>query len=521
MTGSLIALAAKGAQDTHLSYKPSMTYWKASYQRHTNFSQELLQGLMNGQIRTGGKLVHTFQRNSDLISRAYLVFDFNKLVDNRGGAATGNLFVGSNYYDTAANAAAAGDLRTNPVFDIGDGIRFVDAAGFLAINEIRLLIGGAEFDRYNGYCALMEYNSVTPSRRDPGEIVGIYASDSDAIAAHQQYFLSGANRFPVAPSTAPTETVRFYVPLYFWFSRLIRNKAIPQIALQYHQVTIELRIAQANELVKFVYNQVTAGGVTRNILTDAASNVNAITNPSNWSGGELVDCFIMYDGTFLDTRERKAFSCKSLEYLILQHQYQETSLTAGQSSYNITVNFNHPCTHLDYFLRRPIAGQLSNWTDWTGVMNPLTSIYNTNIRAIDVQGPDMPAINSSTTILFNNQSLQRPVHPRWYRLVDPKDHGAYSHDYFFYTIPFSLDLGEQESASDHTRMDVNPSGSYNLSRIDSVILQLTADGLADSNAVFAEGAWATTTGALTCFVMVQNYNQMKVAAGMAGLTFAS
>ena len=50
--------------------------------------------------------------------------------------------------------------------------------------------------------------------------------------------------------TVSTAIQRFYVPLQFWFNRN-PGLALPLIALQYHEVKLNLELRPANELDKW------------------------------------------------------------------------------------------------------------------------------------------------------------------------------------------------------------------------------------------------------------------------------
>lgn len=521
MSGSLIALSAKGAQDVHLTYKPQKTFWKHCHKRHTNFSIENLQGQFNGQIRLGGKLIHRVQRNSDLLSRTYVVLEFLKIADQRGTAGGVG---GSGYRQIEGDAIAAGGLTVEPVLDLGDGIRFIDNVGFMALEECRVLIGGHEIDKYVNYDAIIEEDLCFQERRRMGELVGAYATDADAIQASQAFQLSGASQGdPLAQGILPTDRIRFYVPLMFWYSRVQREQAIPMIGLQYHEVQLEFRIRRADELIKFVYNQDTQSPSVRDVSctsTDNAShpqsiNRGAVAGPQGgWLGGTLEDAFLIYDGVFLDTTERKAFSCRCLEYLIQQHQQQDASPAAGFTNNSVELNFNHPVSQVHYFWRLVCAELLGNYTDWSGYRNPPRRTL------IDILGDSTSG--ASLTLQLNGQNLYQPLDPIWHRLIQTKDHGGYKPDLFFYTVPLALDINRGESATDYLRPKY-PTGSVNFSRIDRVTVNSVADGVANSNIVFntATNQRQDATGPLYFHAMVKNYNIMKIASGMAGLYFAN
>ena len=102
-----------------------------------------------------------------------------------------------------------------------------------------------------------------------------------------------------------------YVPLEFWFCRNI-GLALPLIALQYHEVKINIEFA-----------------------TDAK----AVTNAELWA-----------DYIFLDTDERRRFAQLSHEYLIEQVQFTGSesipSFSSGTKTVNAKLSFNHPVKEL-------------------------------------------------------------------------------------------------------------------------------------------------------------------------------
>jgi hypothetical protein len=103
--------------------------------------------------------------------------------------------------------------------------------------------------------------------------------------------------------TAPNvNTKTHYIPLRFWFNRN-PGLALPLIALQYHEVKINMTLNPAR----------TAGNVT---MSDAKLLVNYL---------------------YLDTDERRRFAQVSHEYLIEQVQH-----TGVETEGPVDMNFNHP-----------------------------------------------------------------------------------------------------------------------------------------------------------------------------------
>jgi hypothetical protein len=94
---------------------------------------------------------------------------------------------------------------------------------------------------------------------------------------------------------------KVYIPLRFWFNRN-PGLALPLIALQYHEVKINVEIGH--------------GAANNNGLADAKLLVNYL---------------------YLDTDERRRFAQVSHEYLIEQIQH-----TGVENKAKINMNFNHP-----------------------------------------------------------------------------------------------------------------------------------------------------------------------------------
>jgi hypothetical protein len=51
MGGGLVQLAAYGSQDVYLTTNPQITFFKAIYQRSTNFAMESIPQLVDGNIK--------------------------------------------------------------------------------------------------------------------------------------------------------------------------------------------------------------------------------------------------------------------------------------------------------------------------------------------------------------------------------------------------------------------------------------------------------------------------------------
>ena len=126
---------------------------------------------------------------------------------------------------------------------------------------------------------------------------------------------------------AKAEATTLYVPFQFWFCRN-PGLALPLIALQYHEVKINVEFRPIDECLWAINTSLTTG-------------VKASTAYSK----SLVAASLYVDYVFLDTDERRRMAQNPHEYLIEQLQFTGDE-SIGSSSNKINLNFNHPCKEL-------------------------------------------------------------------------------------------------------------------------------------------------------------------------------
>jgi len=193
MSGGLMQIVARGAQDKYLSVDPEITFWKTMHRRHTNFAMESIEQTFNGSVSSNGKVSATISRNGDLVHRVWLEID----LPGTGGAIAGG---------TSTSTST--------------GTRSGDETVYDAIDNISIEIGGTRCDRHYG--AWMKYwdELSCPAGKRGGLDSLVKVKKVDAV------------------DTA-TATQKLRVPLSFWFCREA-GQALPLIALQYHEVKINV-----------------------------------------------------------------------------------------------------------------------------------------------------------------------------------------------------------------------------------------------------------------------------------------
>ena len=462
--GGLMQLVAYGAQDVYLTGNPQITFFKVVYRRHTNFAMESIENPFNGSPGFGRKVTCTIQRNGDLIYRMYL----------------------------QATLPAVTLATTD---GSGAQFRWLNWVGHNLINSVEIEIGGQRIDKHYGIW-LQIWNELT---QEAGKQAG-YAKMVGNVPELTNLIVQGGegcdsdcyagepNAAQEVGSCAPAYTL--YIPLQFWFCRN-PGLALPLIALQYHEVRINLEFENIQNLCWDITPQITSNAHT---IRDRVSNSN------------LVAASLYVDYIYLDTDERRKFAQVSHEYLIETLQFTGSeSITS--SSNKLKLNFNHPCKELIWVVQRdsftscddtivnPWKGQQPfNFSDWWD-RSVLESGYSvTRVEGMAGKNPVVTAL-----LQLNGHDRFQVREGRYFNEVQPYQHHTNIPAVGINVYSFALQPEQHQ-----------PSGTCNLSRIDNTTLLLVVS----NNAV-----GATTSSSV--YVYATNYNVLRVMSGMGGLAYSN
>jgi hypothetical protein len=315
MTGGLMQLVAYGAQDVYLTGNPQITFFKVVYRRHTNFSIEAIEQTFNGTADFGKKVTCTVSRNGDLINRIYLQVTLPRVEST----------VSSAFF------------------------RWVNFIGHFLIKSVEVQIGGQRIDKqYGDWLTIWNELSLPP---------GLKAGYDNMVGNTVALTGTGLQR---------TEATCLYVPLQFWFCRN-PGLSLPLIALQYHEVKIELEFRPKAECYVSTAGSLNSCGVSVNGTLDA------FCVPSL----EYATLFIDY--IYLDTDERRRFAQTSHEYLIEQLQFTGDESTVN-TNVKVKLNLNHPVKELIWVVQRDDVVKLgyNQWNNYTDDFDADSGYYNVN-----------------------------------------------------------------------------------------------------------------------------------------------
>ena len=461
--GGLMQLVAYGAQDIYLTGNPQITFFKVVYRRHTNFAMEAIEQTFNGTANFGKRVTCTISRNGDLIHRIYL-------------------------------QATLPQVTLQASDGSGAQFRWLNYVGHNLINSVELEVGGQRIDKHYGDW-LHVWNELT---QEPGKQSG-YAEMVGNVPELVNLLVQGGegcDNYCTGGEPGASSEVRncapeytLYIPLQFWFCRN-PGLALPLIALQYHEVKINLEMTDVKYLC---WDNVTGTATNGAIKTRVAST-------------GLVSASLYVDYIYLDTDERRRFAQVSHEYLIEQLQY--TGAESVTSSNNkIKLNFNHPTKELVWVVQRdsfvacddvtPAAWkgmQPFNYSDWWD-RSVLDSGYS--LTRVEGLAGNNPVVTAKIQLNGHDRFSEREG--KYFNLVQPYQHHTNVPAVGINVYSFAL------KPEDH-----QPSGSCNFSRIDNATLLLTLT----NNTV-------SSTNTAKVRVYAVNYNVLRIMSGMGGLAYSN
>ena len=310
MGGGLIQLVAYGSQDMYLTGNPQITFFKAVYRRHTNFSIESISQTLTGTADFGGDLKAVLSRAGDLIHKMYLEITLPEIQLSNGLNST---------YAVA--------------------FRWLNWIGHILLKEVKISIGGQEIDKHSG-----EWLHIWNELTQKAEKAEAYAEMVGNVPKLTQIYSSNSSS-----STSTIDAYTLYIPLQFWFNRN-PGLSLPIIALQYHDIEISIELETLDKCMWGHMIQHTSGTTT---VTDynVAQGSSIFTSSTGFTSSttpSLSSVKLYVDYIFLDTAERQRFSQVAHEYLIEKVQTKiNRDITTNTTSTSISLNaLSHPVKEL-------------------------------------------------------------------------------------------------------------------------------------------------------------------------------
>ena len=374
MAGGLMTLAAIGAENIILNGNPKKTFFKAKYNKYTNFGMQRFRidfkGLRQLKIHEQTDMKFIIPRYADLLHDTYVVVNLPNIYS-------------SVYWPSTSTKGSTYDKRDySETFEFrGAGYEFkwIENIGAQMIQRITITGGGQILAQYSGefleclkerdYSKTKKelWNKMTgniPELNDPGNAYGnvnVYPS-----VCYRE------NESNVEPSILSRQLI---IPIEPWFG--VQSKtALPLVAIQYSEIAINITFRPVKELYRirdvedipfqFPYIAPDPGNDLHSFYRfiqppqDASSAV--YTNKrTDWNA----DVHLLANYIFLDKDERSWFAETEQQYLVQQVFEREYFNVVGTISSEINSRDLVP-SYMWRFRRNDayMRNEWSNFSNW-------------------------------------------------------------------------------------------------------------------------------------------------------------
>ena len=330
MAGGIMQLTARGAQNIYLNDNPQITFFKKVYRRHSNFALENINAKFDFIPSFRGNNIMAslkIPRSGDLVRNIYLKLVLPSVTDNGNFLWTRNI-------------------------------------GSEIINKINLFVGGNLIDTVPEHWITI-YNELTLDENKKNIFNELTGNIYDL---HSKY------------GNKSSKTL--YIPLPLFFSKS-PGIAIPLVALQYHEV--ELQIEFKN-------------------ITDLYTGTPAETL-------DIDDISLDIEYIFLEKEERDRFARVDHQYLIDTVQFTKFSGISTNSI--LELNLQHPIKEFIFVLQKD---------DINNVESKQHSNFTNNISD-ELEGND---ILISGKLQINGNDRFQEVNLEHFKLIQPFQHHSSS-----------------------------------------------------------------------------------------------
>ncbi len=406
MTGAILQVSALGPQDQYLYGDSEATLFKKPYKRVTPYASTHIAQNFSGSVDFGRKVSATVSRSADLVHRVY--------------------------------------VRVNLPALTGSGTQaWVRNVGNVMIKEVEFQLGSVTIDKHYG------------------QWLHIWSELTESASKENTYNVMIGNTTDLTTEASSVPAKTLYVPLRFFFCQDI-GMALPLIALQYHEVKINVEFRPFSEL------HVSSSGV--------------VTTPT------LTNADLLVEYIYVSVDERRRFAQTAHEYLITQLQHTGSE-SFSQTNINPRLNFNHPCSAVVFVAQldsnvqsvASAGGNANRWTDFTD-----------NGSGPNPYEGDSPLVSGK--LQLNGMDRFDVMGSGYFNLLQPYEH--------FTRGPAE---GIYVWSAAEAPEEYQPTGSINFSKIDVATLNLTL----------------SSSAAVKLYVYAMNRNVMRVISGMGSLVYAS
>ena len=459
--GALLQLVAKNEIDNYLiDQSLKTTIFNNSIKKITNFSEVPFSFYTTGSSTWGDTIRFRINKVGDLLTHMYLVLKLP------------NLSV-EDIHDC--------DPSDNNIRDSTLRVKWNDYIGNTIIENVILRIGGQKIDEMSG--EYLQFHT---------ELYDLCWSKLCMVGHH--------NSLTFPQTTIEEQYV--YIPLRFFFCNDV-TKALPVIALEYHEIEVEVKL-RSWDYSHLVLSQVNNyDGVSTEVSKNNFSHTDFHITKKDFTDIRL-DCNFI----FLDEVERISMVKKRHEILITQTQKLVVQCNKSDAIY---LNFTNPIKDLIFAFQRNDYFNLGEILNYSG--KPLFIPLNGGSIEPDItdrlwnQIPDKHLLENMSIEFNGIERVPTRDYKYWHYVQNYENYRTkMEHNVYMY----SFGLNNKENM-----------GSCNFSMIDSVRLNIELSK-PTSYPFLINTSKTITVGPnnnITAKIYANNYNIFVIEGGMGGLLY--
>ena len=408
MTGGLMNLVAYGPENLLFNGNPKKTFFKATYQKYSNFGLQRFridyEGTKDINTKTGTTLDFKIPRYAEMLYDTYFVFNLP------------NIYSPFYHYQTEEKSQTP-VIKNNHSFAPYE-FAWIEELGTNMIDEIEVYSGGVSLAKYSGeYLNCLKerdysnskktlWNRMTgniPELNDPGNSNGNINSYPNCQWS--------TDALDIEPSIRGKQ---LYIPLDSFFCESSKM-ALPLVALQYQEINIRIRLKPMMDLYTINDVEETPGNnglsyrmrPNKNVLhhelwrflqppKDIYANTDKYNqNITSWAA----DPHLMGTYVFLGQAERRIIA--SQEHKILIKQIYEYNFLDVNGSRIVEIESKDMISNYMWRFRRSDAylrNEWSNYTNW-----PYNNIQPQSLQEFNIFQMPNPSNHYITGNIGNEQ----------------------------------------------------------------------------------------------------------------------
>tara|TARA_Y100000385_G_scaffold233271_1_gene246024 strand:+ start:41 stop:1522 length:1482 start_codon:yes stop_codon:yes gene_type:complete len=393
MGGGLNQLVIRGQHDMHFIKNPDMSYFKYSYNKHTNFALESLELDFDGTAvprleELNKEYICKIKRDGDLLKKLYFCCTLPKIY------STSNL-----------------------------AFKWIENIGNILLKKSTIKINGLIIDKITSEW-LNIWNELTIDDEGYDKMIGNIEKLNNPSLTRQKKIIISNNKFiyDYYPNSSKNnldnpsiDEYKLVIPIPFWFTKN-PNLALPLIKLQSSEIQIGIELEDPEKLYTvyskeleenispLFYNELYSKDLTSGIKERNNIDINTFTVTKN------LKAYIEAVYVFLDTDEIRKIQLKNqLSYLVENIEYTTQSIVRSnkESKNEINITTTKPIKEIIWTTKREdYISKFNNHTNFTGSIRK-NDDYGILDRASIIADKTKILVDNKKDIFYNKiQSYQ-------------------------------------------------------------------------------------------------------------------